>query len=507
MTAALWVLLVAGYVLATWKWLRVAQREHYAPGRVSRMALIWLRARPVSWLQLAVVAAAFVASARWPWAAIIGIAAATVFPWGLAIASRTTPLAFTGRVWRLTAVLAVIEAVVVAAPMDPRYGVLGLALLPLLTDLALAITRPVEAAMAGKYVTAARKRLRDVSPTVVAITGSYGKTSTKGYAAALIADAKRVLASPASFNNLLGLSKAVNDGLAPGTEVFIAEMGTYGPGEIRRLCEMFTPSIAAITTIGEAHLERMGSRETIVKAKSEIVETARTAILNVDVPELAELADRIAGEKTVLRCSASTPAGAAVAVVPDGDRWRVHLDGEPATELPAPRTGYPINLAIAVAIALAVGVDRDRVVATVTKLADSLAPPSHRAEVSRAADGTVVIDDTYNANPEGAAAAIRSARELAAPGATVWTVTPGMIELGHNQVERNRALGAQATAEPHMRLVITGYVNRRALLDGATDRARVLVAKDRQAAMVLVQRDLAPGDVVLYENDLPSHYP
>jgi len=73
----------------------------------------------------------------------------------------------------------------------------------------------------------------------------------------------------------MGLSRAVNEGLVPGTEVFVAEMGTYGPGEIRALCELFPPDIAVLTAIGEMHLERMKDREGVLKAKAEITEKAR----------------------------------------------------------------------------------------------------------------------------------------------------------------------------------------------------------------------------------------
>ena len=94
---------------------------------------------------------------------------------------------------------------------------------------------------------------------MVAITGSFGKTSTKGYVADLVGDSKTVVASPASFNNRAGLAWAVNEQLADATEVFVAEMGTYGRGEISELCSWIRPDIAVITAVGPVHLERFGS--------------------------------------------------------------------------------------------------------------------------------------------------------------------------------------------------------------------------------------------------------
>ena len=145
-----------------------------------------------------------------------------------------------------------------------------------------------------------------MAPTVVAITGSFGKTSTKQHVAHLLAGSRTVVASPASFNNRAGLARAINEQLLPGTDVFVAEMGTYGQGEIAELCRWCPPSIAVITAIGPVHLERFKSEEAIVAAKSEITETAHTVVLNVDNPHLAALADRLAaaGTKSVVRCSA-----------------------------------------------------------------------------------------------------------------------------------------------------------------------------------------------------------
>ena len=106
--------------------------------------------------------------------------------------------------------------------------------LPALVDLACACTAPLERRLAATHVRSAAARLARVAPKVVAITGSFGKTSTKGYVAHLVGGARSVVASPASFNNRAGLARAVNEHLADGTEVFVAEMGTYGRGRDRR---------------------------------------------------------------------------------------------------------------------------------------------------------------------------------------------------------------------------------------------------------------------------------
>ena len=143
---------------------------------------------------------------------------------------------------------------------------------------------------------------------MVAITGSYGKTTTKGYVAHLVGGTLSVVPSPKSFNNQTGLAKAINENLVPGTDVFVAEMGTYGPGEIAEMCAWIRPDIAVITSIGPVHLERMGTEQRIAAAKSEILQDAGVMVLNVDSPWLAAIADREAGRRA-RSCAARSADG------------------------------------------------------------------------------------------------------------------------------------------------------------------------------------------------------
>ena len=310
------------------RWLRVAQREHYLPGSTSRFAWRWWSSRPLA-LPMAVVAlaAAGVAFAS-PLVSLATAAVVIVGPPFLGVRGRTSPLAFTRRLRLLAGVWLIFQAVVIVIGVLVHHAApvaaLGACAVPLLVDAACAVLSPVERRLMRPYVTTARERLAQVAPVVVAITGSFGKTSTKQHVAHLVAGSRTVVASPASFNNRAGLARAVNEQLAPGTDVFVAEMGTYGKGEIADLCRWCPPEIAVITAIGPVHLERFKTEDAIVAAKAEITENAHTVVLNVDDPRLAALADRLAaaGGKSVVRCSA-TDAAADVCVahvdVADGD--------------------------------------------------------------------------------------------------------------------------------------------------------------------------------------------
>ncbi len=281
--------------LAGVRWLRVAQREHYLVDAVSRFALRWWTRVPLNAAALVLAVAGLLLSSRWPAFAFAPIAVVAVGPVGLSLRGRTAPLAWTRRLRTLALVWAVLEVAAVVggtlAGEGPVAAAAGVLAVPALVDLACWVTSPFERRLARTHVARASARLRRVAPRVVAITGSYGKTSTKGYVAHLLGGSRAVVASPASFNNRAGLARAVNEHLAEGTEVFVAEMGTYGRGEIAELCSWVRPDVAVITAVGPVHLERFGSEDNVVRAKAEILDGVGCAVLVVDDDRLAALAD------------------------------------------------------------------------------------------------------------------------------------------------------------------------------------------------------------------------
>ncbi|MER6939114.1 UDP-N-acetylmuramoyl-tripeptide--D-alanyl-D-alanine ligase [Nocardioides sp. NPDC127514] len=495
----MWIVLVTSALtlVSYYRWLRVAQREHYEPTRLFAIEWIWVKARPVEAILLAAVVVVCLASFVLPYGALVGALLFIGWPVGMSFTGAKR-LVWTDRVKRLAGVLFVLHAIltlVIALVVPAAAGLLPILAVPL-AEAALAIMWPIEKAMAKKWQVQAAATIKKVNPRIVAITGSYGKTSTKNYATHLMQGRWSTLASPASFNNAMGLSRAVNDRLQPGTDIFVAEMGTYGPGEIAELTEIFPPEVAAITTIGEAHLERMKSRETIVKAKSEILPKASTVVLNIDVPELALIAENLRASKRVIACSA-VPGTTAEVVVTDS---ALQINGETyAVQLPD-EVGHPINVAISVGLALAVDVP----IETITQRLASIPGTPHRAEANKTPGGVWVIDDTFNSNPTGAAAALAKAKRLAGESGTVWTITPGMVELGTEQAARNIEFAQAATASDKMRLCIVGRTNRKALRSG--EPARTTAFESRKAAADHALTAAKEGDVVLYENDLPDHY-
>jgi UDP-N-acetylmuramoyl-tripeptide--D-alanyl-D-alanine ligase len=449
--------LVAAVVLGQLRWLRVAQRVQYLPGEVTRIERLWFSRRPLSllWWALAIAAALLgYLSVPWSvpaaaWLVVVAPLIATLSPWRMPLMGVTKPVAWTGRLVRVAVVSTLLLAAVATVSiwfLGPAGALVPVILNALVMDLGLVVLWPVERALQKPYLSNAQEKLRRVDPQIVAITGSYGKTTAKGYTAQILGAKYQVMASPASFNNLMGLSRSINDTLAPGTEVFVAEMGMNQEGRIRELAQWFPPYISAITVIGEAHYERLGSHQAIFRAKAEITENASVVVLPVDQPELVQLAETCRARGTI-----DVPHDAAL------------------------------------------------------KQLNALPVAAHRSEVSYSERGVAIIDDTYNSNPPGALRAVAGAKALAEErGGSFYVVTPGMVELGALQRKRNRELG-EAIREAGGTCYAVGLTNRHALVEGAGDEAQVFLTREEAVGAVL--QVAGESDVILYENDLPDHYP
>jgi len=433
-----------------------------------------------------------------PWFGFLAVVTEIVGPVGLSVRGRTSPLAWTSRLRRLALVSGLLAMAVylVGGLTDLAWLVaLGLVSMPIIVDVALSVLEPVEARLGDKWVAKAASRLRSSGAKVVAITGSYGKTTTKQYVAHLLSEVFRTVASPASFNNRMGLARAINEHLAPGTEVFVAEMGTYGPGEIAALCEWVRPDVSAIVSIGPVHLERFKSEQRIVAAKSEILDGATAGVIGVDHPLLATLAEAKAGAMEVITVS----TGNTEAKVKVEDGYLV-VEGRQVARIP--EGAFALNLGVAVGISMALGMRTEQILPRL----GNLPRPEHRQNVTTSERGFSVIDDTYNSNPVGARKGLETLVELGAGGRKVL-VTPGMVELGPRQRAENLAFGASASMVVDD-IVVVGKTNRAALLEGSgRGGASVTVVASREAAVDWVRDHLGPGDAVLYENDLPDHYP
>ena len=434
------------------------------------------------------------------------------------------PLVMTGRAWRIlvaSTFLTVLAALVVPGVMHISWGwpydvgswaLLSLACfvaLPRVLVLGDVLVSPIQKAINGSYLRRARAKLNEVAPTVVGVTGSFGKTSTKFAIEGLIGPRAAVLATPGSFNTPLGVCRTINEQLSASHRFFIVEMGAYGEGEIAELVAFVRPSIGVLTAIGPAHLERFGSLEVTARAKYEIVRDLPpdgVAVMNVDDERVRVLADSTT-HVAVTRYGID-PAGR-----PDVSARRVQTTAE-GTKFTLVAGGEEIDVSMkllgrhalghvlaAAAVALACG----RRPAELKGPIAALRPVEHRLQIIEGTGGVTVIDDAYNSNPEGAAAALEVLDAM--PGERKLVVTPGIIELGPLQAEANEIFGRRAAAVADT-LIVVAKTNREALVQGATadGGGDVITVDSLEEAQARLGEILRPGDVVLFENDLPDQY-
>lgn len=541
-----WLALALGVLVAVpwgwWAWRRlrravqILQLEEYENGRTLRWAArSWWRefapgALAVATLLLAALVVADAANAPGGTAVLAVLAASSglIAPLIATEPPAKKPLAFTMRVRRLFGAIGLLAVVLAALAMLLGWalgapGRLALLVVPLLVWLCVAagplvavagnlLAWPVEAANRRRYRNQARARLRAVKPRIVAITGSYGKTTTKELVATVLESHYRVLKTPRSFNTPLGITRTIREDMRDDHEIFVVEMGAYEPGNIRELCRFVgPPEVSAITGINEQHLERMGSIENTIRTKYEIVEETRpggTAVFNIDNAYCEALANKTT-YVTVVRAGANEhdpPSDlrvSNVSLTPKLMRFDVS-DGEQSATVRTRLLGRHLlpNLLIALAIGRAFGVELKTAAARLA----TAQPVEHRLVVTERA-GLTVIDDAYSSNVDGAHAALELLAEL--PAERRFLVTPGIVELGPVEAERNRELGAHAAKVCDVILAAGQtpgrWVREGALAAGMAESCAIACANLAEAQAWL--RDHArPGDAVLFENDLPDQY-
>ena len=344
---------------------------------------------------------------------------------------------------------------------------------------------------------------RLANPVVVGITGSSGKTSTKDIVGQLVATLGPTVAPEGSFNTEVGLPltvlRADHD-----TKYLVLEYSARGLDHISYLCGIARPQIGVVLNVGAAHLGEFGSRTAVAQAKGELVEALPddgVAVLNADDDAVAAMASRSRARVVTFGLGAQAEVRA-VDVVLDAlarPSFRMRTAaGEVDVSLSLHGAHHVSNALAAAAVALELGLDLDSVAAA---LAECKAVSRWRMQVSERADGLVVINDAYNANPESMKAALAA---LAAIGAgsdrRMHAVLGVMAELGSTAATAHRELGAAAALIGVHQLVVVGAAAT-GIADGAIeaglDPGRVSVVDDVADAVALLERDLGDGDVVL----------
>ncbi|GGE41488.1 Mur ligase family protein [Actibacterium pelagium] len=424
------------------------------------------------------------------------------------------PLAMTERAKRLlylsfalTLVLALLTVV------HPLWAIVALQLAPVTLVLANMALKPLQTRVNEGYTDQAKAKLARLDPVRIGITGSFGKTTVKHMLAEILEASGSVFYSPGSINTVLGHTRHIRQRLQWSHKYFIAEMGAYGIGSIKRLCDFIHPTYGIVTAIGDAHTERFGSIEAIAQAKSELAEEAclagGTVVVNIDVMQyepfqrLKKIYD--------LRMITVGAEGSDVVVdaqETDGASWRISLHSklglipDVTYDLPLLGAHNVTNSALAVTLSLVIDPEIADQIPYFTK---TIAQVPHRLQVLDTPGSALILDDAYNSNEQGFMSAVASMDKLAKKrGGRRILVTPGIAELGLEHDRVHARLGEFCSDRCDTVYVINPSRIPSFAETIDADKVTVVEVPSFAAARAAIAKDLKQKDVVLYENDLPD---
>lgn len=338
---------------------------------------------------------------------------------------------------------------------------------------------------------------QSVDPTVVAVTGSSGKTTTKDFIGAAVGAGRATVATPGSYNNDLGVPLTCCR-LQPDTEVLVAEVGARGIGHIAALAGVLAPDIAVVTTVTGAHLEQFGDLETVARAKGELVEALGgdgLAVLNADDARASAMRDRTKARSVTYGLGPGADWRAEELTLDTLARARFVVRGVPV-RLPLPGEHNVRNALAALAVADACGVP---LADAAGALADARVS-KWRMELVRTRGGVTLLNDAYNANPDSMAAALKTLASMETSGRR-WAVLGAMAELGADSDDQHDRVGRLAVRLGIDGVVVVGpeaaRIRAAADLEGFYGEGDLYGVDGHDEAVDMLAERLRPGDVVL----------
>lgn len=426
-------------------------------------------------------------------------------------------LVFTSRVKRLYLTGIFLFAVLIALAVLTKSGFLNRLFIsavlllsyvtPILTLALWGIMAPIEKRIAKYYVDDAKKILASMpNLKVIGITGSYGKTTTKFILTRILSEKFNVVCTPQSYNTPMGIVRTIRTMLKPQTEIFICEMGAKNLGDIKEDCDIANPHYGIITSVGPQHLETFKTVDNVFATKFELADAVKQngglTFVNGDSKEII---NRIGDEFKVYGTDKNFDfCGEELSYGRNGSQFTITL-GNKNVSFTTKLLGLHsiIDIIGAISLAYTLGVP----VADLQYAVASLKPTEHRLEMKPFTNGSLLIDDAYNSNPEGCLEAVKVLGSFT--GMKKVIVTPGLVELGEREYECNYALGKEAAK--NCDIIILVGINRSqplqdAILDSDFDKKNLFVAASFKQAMDIYSRFADSNTAVLFENDLPDNY-
>lgn len=433
------------------------------------------------------------------------------------------PLVYTGRVKRLIVAITLVIMLLHTYPLMMTFydntlpmflvkrgsAYLTALLLPLIILFAHFLVLPIEELNKRRYFNDAKRRIRERQDLVkIGITGSYGKTSTKFILGTLLSEKYNTLVTPSSFNTPMGITRVIREKLEDAHEVFVAEMGARYVGDIAELCDLVAPKIGLLTSVGKQHLETFGSLHNIMETKYELIRSLPNdgaAFFNGDNAICRELFERTSLEKKFLYGIDSLDdlymRASRIKAGAQGSTFTLTADDE-SVQCTTPILGKHniLNIAGCAAIALHLGLSLEEIAAGIAKLQ----PVEHRLQLIPGA--VTVIDDAFNANPDGTKAAMEVLRSF--DGRKI-VVTPGLVELGEEEDAQNEAFGREIAVSADYAILVgkrRAAVIARGIESMDFPKENIFIVSTLDQATSVLSHLTGPGDVVLFENDLPDNY-
>lgn len=386
---------------------------------------------------------------------------------------------------------------------------------PVLIMLANRLLRPHQQSINQRFIDQAVAKLETYSPITIGITGSFGKTTTKHILAEVLESAGPVFYSPGSINTVLGLTRNIREKLQRGHKYFIAEMGAYGIGSIKRLCDFCDPDYGIVTAIGNAHTERFGDIATIAKAKSELIEhvcnKGGLSVIPLEILEHAPFAN-LKAKFPELVYTVGREYQADIQIVKadlEESNWLIELRFTFAQDTPELQYTLPLlgdhnilNSALSVALTYLINPNAATRIAAFSKDVEQV---QHRLQKVENPGQALILDDAYNSNEIGFKNAVKVLRELSEQrGGDAILVTPGVAELGLEHERVHGRLGEFA-AELCDTIIAINPERIESFVSAVEQTDVDLHTRSSFAeARRLVGEISSEKDVVLYENDLPD---
>lgn len=423
------------------------------------------------------------------------------------------PFAATNRVRRLLSVLlalclALATLFALMRPFSiPVYFLF--ALMPFLVLLAATIINPYETRLNASFFKSARKKIRERKDLItIGITGSYGKTNVKFILRDLLSAKYKVLATPASFNTAMGVSRVINDQLKPEHQVFIAEMGAIHVGDIKELVDLVKPRYGILTSIGPRHMDTFGSMENIASTKFELVQglpREGLAVFGSGDDYIKRLYALCKHEKCRIGLEGDDGAYMRAEGIGFSDRGTaftmVCADGESVRCRTRLLGAYNVkNILLAAALAHRMGLSMDEIAEKVR----ALSPIEHRLQLIQGE--LCVIDDSLNEDADSAFEAMRVVSQM--PGRRI-VVTPGLGEQGGKEADINFALGTVMADSADAVILVGRRAFTRSIIRGMMQsgfsRSNLHTADDMDDASELLNEISEAGDTVLFESRIPEY--